>query len=67
MGTYNASADEIETTLDDLEVESNIEGDFYFEDFILGAIKYIETLKKRGMSCPSKNLKLINKFKEDFA
>lgn len=65
MGTYNLSAGEIADKLDDIEFESELDGDFCFEDFILGAIKYIEFLKVKGMSCPSKNLKLIKKFKKD--
>ncbi len=65
MGTYNNSADEIADAFEEADVDSHIEGDFYFEDFILGAIVYIERLKKKGMSCYSEKKKEIKKFKEE--
>ena len=65
MGTYNLSAEEIADKLDILEFEASLEGDFYFEDFILGAIIYLKRLKRQGAFIFSDKKKIIKKFEED--
>jgi len=64
MGTYGLNADEIADIFEKLEFESYCEGDFYIETFILGAIKYLNRLKKKGAFIYSDKKKEIKKFVE---
>jgi len=48
MGTYICSAEEIAGIMEDLNLEGNIEGDFYEEEFIKGAEEYLHRLRLQG-------------------
>lgn len=48
MGTYTCNAEEIADAMESSDLQSNIEGDFYEQDFIKGAKIYIERLREEG-------------------
>ena len=48
MGTYGLNEEEIADAMEKVELESHLEGDFYMETFILGAIEYLKRLKEKG-------------------
>ena len=62
MGTYGLNAEEIADVFETLEFETHLEGDFYMETFILGAIEYLKRLKKKGAFIYSDKKKEIKKF-----
>ena len=67
MGTYGLDENEIVDIFEELEFENHCEGDFWETTFILGAIKYIRRLRKKGayIYCDLKDRKIIKKFEED--
>jgi hypothetical protein len=64
MGTYQLSSEEIADIFEDLDFESHCEGDFYEEDFILGAMRYLNNLRGKGAYIYSEKKKIIKEFKE---
>ncbi len=65
MGTYNLDVVEIAEAMEEAELESFCEGDFYEETFILGAIEYIRRLRKQGAFIYTHKKKQIMKFVKD--
>ena len=65
MGTYGLNEEEIADVFEELEFESNCEGDFYEETFILGAILYLKRLKKQGAFIYSDKKKEIKRFTKE--
>jgi len=65
MGTYGLNPEEIADKLESVDFQSNLEGDFYEETFILGAIEYIKRLRKLGAFIYTDKKKIIKKFAEE--